>query len=81
VKIIEVCHRTYSSYIGAIEKIVLGLSRCLSERFEIETYTSAPRKKEACVLEIENVKITEFPSTAFGDIFCYSPSLCKALSS
>jgi glycosyltransferase involved in cell wall biosynthesis len=78
-KIIEVCHRIYPSYIGGVEKVVSGISQHLAKRFEIEVYTTNPSRKRMYKFRYNNVRITEFPSTAPNEILYFSPSLYSAL--
>jgi len=78
-KIIEVCHRTYPTFIGGIEKAIWNISQHLAGRFEIEIYTTNPRRKRPFRFQKKNVRITEFPSMAPGEILYFSPSLYSAL--
>lgn len=78
-KIIEVCRRTYPSYIGGIEKCVWNISRKLARKFEVEIYATNSRRRSVFETEISGLKIREFPCLALYDIYLFSPSLYKAL--
>jgi glycosyltransferase involved in cell wall biosynthesis len=79
-KIIQVCSRIYPSFMGGVEKVVWSLSNRLSSEFEIEIYSTNPQLKSKTQRMVNDLKITEFPSLATGNVFCFSPGLYKDLA-